>query len=63
MCVRNWISGLSLCPSFVACGGVTVIIGDTKCTAKKFPTYFEELASLWSMEMGPWKKAFKTNFL
>lgn len=32
--------------SLVACGGVPVIIRDPKCTAKTFPTYFEELARL-----------------
>lgn len=34
--------------SLVACGGVSVIIRDPKCTAKTFPTYFEELARLTS---------------
>lgn len=34
--------------SLVACGGVPVIIRDPKCTAKTFPTYFEELARLTS---------------
>lgn len=32
--------------SLVACGGVPVTIMDPKCTAKTFPTYFEELARL-----------------
>lgn len=32
--------------SLVACGGVPVIIRDPKCTAKTFPTFFEELARL-----------------
>lgn len=32
--------------SLVACGGVPVIINDPGCTAKTFPTYFEELAKL-----------------
>lgn len=34
--------------SLVACGGVPVIIRDPKCTAKTFPTYFDELARLSS---------------
>lgn len=34
--------------SLVACGGVPVIIKDPKCTAKTFPTYFEELARMTS---------------
>lgn len=34
--------------SLVACGGVPVIIRDPRCTAKTFPTYFEELARLTS---------------
>lgn len=32
--------------SLVACGGVPVTIVDPKCTAKTFPTYFEELDRL-----------------
>lgn len=32
--------------SLVACGGVPVVIKDPKCTAKTFPTYFDELARL-----------------
>eukprot|EP00546_Thalassionema_frauenfeldii_P007377 CAMPEP_0178911954 /NCGR_PEP_ID=MMETSP0786-20121207/9987_1 /TAXON_ID=186022 /ORGANISM="Thalassionema frauenfeldii, Strain CCMP 1798" /LENGTH=522 /DNA_ID=CAMNT_0020584469 /DNA_START=122 /DNA_END=1690 /DNA_ORIENTATION=- len=32
--------------SLAACAGVDVIIRDPKCTAKTFPTYFDELASL-----------------
>lgn len=32
--------------SLVACGGVPVIINDPGCTAKTFPTYFEELARM-----------------
>lgn len=32
--------------SLVACGGVPVIIRDPKCTAKTFPTYFDELSRL-----------------
>lgn len=34
--------------SLVACGGVPVIIRDPKCTAKTFPTYFDELSRLSS---------------
>lgn len=34
--------------SLVACGGVPVVIRDPKCTAKTFPTYFDELARLTS---------------
>lgn len=34
--------------SLVACGGVPVVINDPKCTAKTFPTYFDELARLSS---------------
>lgn len=34
--------------SLVACGGVPVVIRDPKCTAKTFPTYFDELARLSS---------------
>lgn len=32
--------------SLVACGGVPVTIRDPKCTAKTFPTYFNELSRL-----------------
>lgn len=34
--------------SLVACGGVPVIIRDPGCTAKTFPTYFDELKRLTS---------------
>lgn len=34
--------------SLAACGDVPVIINDPKCTAKTFPTYFEELDKLIS---------------
>lgn len=34
--------------SLVACGGIPVVIRDPGCTAKTFPTYFEELARLSS---------------
>lgn len=34
--------------SLVACGGTPVVIRDPKCTAKTFPTYFEELSRLSS---------------
>lgn len=34
--------------SLVACGGIPVVIRDPTCTAKTFPTYFDELARLTS---------------
>jgi len=34
--------------SLAACGDVPVVINDPKCTAKTFPTYFEELENLIS---------------
>ncbi|MBE9610286.1 3-phosphoshikimate 1-carboxyvinyltransferase [Chitinilyticum piscinae] len=37
---------MAMCFSLVALGGVTVRILDPKCTAKTFPTYFEELARI-----------------
>uniref|UniRef100_A0A7S3A6J7 3-phosphoshikimate 1-carboxyvinyltransferase n=2 Tax=Rhodosorus marinus TaxID=101924 RepID=A0A7S3A6J7_9RHOD len=32
--------------SLAACGSVPVVINDPKCTAKTFPTYFDELKKL-----------------
>eukprot|EP00178_Gracilaria_changii_P025233 TRINITY_DN776_c0_g1_i1.p1 TRINITY_DN776_c0_g1~~TRINITY_DN776_c0_g1_i1.p1 ORF type:complete len:487 (+),score=87.05 TRINITY_DN776_c0_g1_i1:272-1732(+) len=32
--------------SLAACGSVPVVINDPKCTAKTFPTYFDELAKM-----------------
>lgn len=37
---------MAMCFSLVALGGVTVRILDPKCTAKTFPSYFEELARI-----------------
>ncbi|MDR3426242.1 3-phosphoshikimate 1-carboxyvinyltransferase [Silvimonas sp.] len=37
---------MAMCFSLVALGGVPVRINDPKCTAKTFPTYFEELARI-----------------
>ncbi|WP_373277256.1 3-phosphoshikimate 1-carboxyvinyltransferase [Chitinilyticum litopenaei] len=37
---------MAMCFSLVALGGVTVRILDPKCTAKTFPTYFEELGRI-----------------
>ncbi|XZG69588.1 3-phosphoshikimate 1-carboxyvinyltransferase [Chitinibacteraceae bacterium HSL-7] len=37
---------MAMCFSLVALGGVTVRILDPKCTAKTFPTYFDELARI-----------------
>ncbi|WP_410497656.1 3-phosphoshikimate 1-carboxyvinyltransferase [Chitinibacter sp. S2-10] len=37
---------MAMCFSLVALGGAPVRINDPKCTAKTFPTYFEELARI-----------------
>ncbi|WP_028449832.1 3-phosphoshikimate 1-carboxyvinyltransferase [Chitinibacter tainanensis] len=37
---------MAMCFSLVALGGVPVRINDPKCTAKTFPTYFEELGRI-----------------
>lgn len=37
---------MAMCFSLAACGGVEVIINDPGCTAKTFPTYFQELRAL-----------------
>mmetsp|Transcript_12772 Transcript_12772/g.34340 ORF Transcript_12772/g.34340 Transcript_12772/m.34340 type:complete len:503 (-) Transcript_12772:2181-3689(-) len=37
---------MAMCFSLAACAGVPVIILDPACTAKTFPTYFDELARL-----------------
>lgn len=37
---------MAMCFSLIACGGIPVIIRDPGCTAKTFPTYFNELARL-----------------
>ncbi|CAE8581165.1 unnamed protein product [Polarella glacialis] len=39
---------MAMCFSLAACGGQPVIINDPACTAKTFPTYFDELRSLLS---------------
>ncbi|KAJ8902137.1 hypothetical protein NDN08_006545 [Rhodosorus marinus] len=48
--------------SLAACGSVPVVINDPKCTAKTFPTYFDELQKLIQGSKNPVHLFFQSGF-